>query len=156
LQGSRPLLTEVQALVAPAAGTARRTAIGLDRNRLNLLSAVLERRGGLPLADQDIYVSVVGGARVKGTGSDLALCAAIVSSLRDTPVPNDLVIFGEVGLGGELRPVQATEQRLAEAKRLGFKRALLPAGGDSRAPKGMSLLEAKNLAEAVAELVAQG
>ncbi|MEC7749946.1 MAG: magnesium chelatase domain-containing protein, partial [Myxococcota bacterium] len=104
----------------------------------------------------DIYVSVVGGARVKGTGSDLALCAAIVSSLRDTPVPNDLVIFGEVGLGGELRPVQATEQRLAEAKRLGFKRALLPAGGDSRAPKGMSLLEAKNLAEAVAELVAQG
>lgn len=156
LQGSRPLLTEVQALVAPAAGTARRTAIGLDRNRLNLLSAVLERRGGLPLADQDIYVSVVGGARVKGTGSDLALCAAIVSSLRDVPVPNDLVIFGEVGLGGELRPVQATEQRLAEAKRLGFKRALLPAGGESRAPKGMSLLEAKNLAEAVAELVTQG
>jgi DNA repair protein RadA/Sms len=128
-QGQRPLLVEVQALVAPAAyGSARRVATGLDPSRLAILLAVLDRKAHVQVLDQDVFVSVVGGARVDEPAVDLALCAAITSSLRDRPVPQDLVVFGEVGLTGEVRAVPRAAQRLAEAKKLGFTRAVLPEG----------------------------
>ena len=127
LEGSRPLLVEVQALTNPTATPApRRTANGLDFSRLLLVAAVLSRRLGLPLAAQDIIASVVGGLRVHEPAADLALALAIVSSHRDRPVPADLVALGEIGLSGELRSVAQLDRRLAEAERLGFRRCLLP------------------------------
>ena len=128
-QGQRPLLVEVQALVAPAAyGSARRVATGLDPSRLAILLAVLDRKAHVQVLDQDVFVSVVGGARVDEPAVDLALCVAITSSLRDRPVPHDLVVFGEVGLTGEVRAVPRAAQRLQEAKKLGFTRAVMPEG----------------------------
>ena len=152
LEGSRPLLVEVQALANPTATPApRRTANGLDYNRLILVAAVLSRRLGLPLAGQDIIASVVGGLRVHEPGADLALALAIVSSHRDKPVPADLVALGEVGLSGELRSVSQLERRLAEAERLGFKRCLLPEASLRRGVSrtGLELLPAPGLREAV-------
>jgi DNA repair protein RadA/Sms len=152
LEGSRPLLVEVQALTSPTAmPTPRRTANGLDFNRLLLVSAVLTRRLGLSLAGQDVIASIVGGLRVREPAVDLALALAIVSSHRDRPVPADLVAIGEVGLSGELRSVSHLERRLAEAERLGFKRCLLPEAGLGRARPGSSLelLAAGSLRDAV-------
>ena len=127
VEGSRPLLVEVQALTSPAVTPApRRTANGLDFNRLLLVSAVLSRRMGESLAQQDVIASVVGGVRVGEPAADLALALAILSSQRDKPVAGDMVAFGEIGLSGELRSVGHLERRLAEAERLGFKRCLLP------------------------------
>lgn len=126
-QGQRPLLVEVQALVAPAAyGAARRVATGVDGNRLAILLAVLDRKAHVQVLDRDVFVSVVGGARVDEPAVDLALAAAITSSLRERAVPYDTVVFGEVGLTGEVRSVPRAAQRLAEAQKLGFKRAVLP------------------------------
>jgi len=126
-QGQRPLLLEVQALVAPAAyGSARRVATGLDGSRLAILLAVLDRKAHVQVLDQDVFVSVVGGARVDEPAVDLALALAITSSLRDRPVSHDLVVFGEVGLTGEVRGVPRAGLRLAEARKLGFTRAILP------------------------------
>ncbi|HKP58923.1 MAG TPA: DNA repair protein RadA [Polyangiales bacterium] len=126
-QGSRPLLVEVQALVAPALyGAPRRVATGLDATRLAVLLAVLQRRAGLAVLDLDVFASAAGGARVDEPAVDLALCAAVASSQRDRPVPADTVVFGEVGLTGELRGVGRPGSRLAEAQKLGFKRAVLP------------------------------
>ena len=152
LEGSRPLLVEVQALTSPTAmPTPRRTANGLDFNRLLLVTAVLTRRAGLALAGQDVIASVVGGLRVHEPATDLALALAIVSSHRDKPVPPDLVAVGEIGLSGELRSVSQVERRLAEAERLGFRRCLLPEASVARAkPKtGLELLPAATLREAV-------
>lgn len=127
-QGSRPLLVEVQALVAPALyGAPRRVTTGLDANRLAVLLAVLQRRAGVQVLDQDVFASVAGGVRVDEPAVDLALCAAIVSSLRDRAVGSELAIFGEVGLTGELRAVARPAVRVQEAKQLGFTRVLLPA-----------------------------
>lgn len=127
LEGSRALLVEVQALVAPAGyGTARRTAIGLDANRLALLVAVLGRRAGVGLASHDVYANLAGGMAVADPGLDLPLAIALASTLRDRPVRPGTVAFGEVGLLGELRAVGGTERRLREAVRLGFVRALVP------------------------------
>jgi DNA repair protein RadA/Sms len=153
LEGSRPLLVEVQALTSPTVTPApRRTANGLDVNRLVLVSAVLSRRLGIPLAAQDVIASVVGGLRVREPAADLALALAIASSHRDKPVPGDLVAVGEVGLSGELRSVSQLERRLAEAERLGFKRCVLPQGsmrnGDKPKSK-MALLPATTLREAI-------
>ncbi len=127
LEGSRALLVEVQALVAPTGyGTARRTAIGLDPNRLALLVAVLGRRAGVGLGTHDVYANLAGGIAVADPGLDLPLAIALASTLRDRPVRPGTVAFGEVGLLGELRAVGGTERRLREAARLGFARALVP------------------------------
>jgi DNA repair protein RadA/Sms len=152
LEGSRPLLVEVQALTSPTAmPTPRRTANGLDFNRLLLVTAVLTRRVGLSLAGQDVIASVVGGLRVQEPAADLGLALAIVSSHRDAAPAGDLVALGEIGLSGELRSVSHLERRLAEAERLGFKRCLLPEASLARArPRtGMKLLPAAGLREAL-------
>ncbi|MBI2913883.1 MAG: DNA repair protein RadA [Chloroflexi bacterium] len=152
LEGSRPLMVEVQALTNPTATPApRRTANGLDVGRLLLVTAVLGRRLGLPLAAQDVIASVVGGLRVHEPAADLALALAIVSSHRDKPLPPDLVAVGEVGLSGELRSVAQIDRRLAEAERLGFRRCLLPAAALRRQQlrTGIELLPAATVREAI-------
>lgn len=127
-EGTRPLLVEVQALVAPAAyGGARRVVSGLDANRLAILLAVIDRRAGIHVLDQDVFASIAGGARVEERALDLGLALAVVSSFRNVPVPPDFVVLGEVGLAGEVRAVPRAQARLAEAKKLGFKRAIVPA-----------------------------
>jgi DNA repair protein RadA/Sms len=127
LEGSRALLVEVQALAAPTAyGMPRRTAIGLDPNRLALLVAVLGRRAGIGLGTHDVYANLAGGIAVADPGLDLALAIALASTLRDRPVRPGTLAFGEVGLLGELRSVGGTERRLREAARLGFTRAVVP------------------------------
>jgi DNA repair protein RadA/Sms len=131
LEGRRPLVTEVQALVVPTSlAMPRRTAQGLDPARLAILVAVLERRARVSLAGHDIFAATAGGVRLGEPSADLAVCLALASAARDWPVPADLAAFGEVGLGGELRPVPQLPRRLAEAARLGFRRALVPAERD--------------------------
>ncbi|SEI50999.1 DNA repair protein RadA/Sms [Allopseudospirillum japonicum] len=126
-EGTRPLLVEVQALVDESSlGNPRRVAVGLDANRLAMLLAVLHRHGGLFTGDQDVFLNVAGGIRVLETSADLAVICAVVSSLRQIPLAADLLIFGEVGLSGEIRPVPSGQERLKEAAKHGFKRALVP------------------------------
>ena len=132
-QGSRPMLVEVQALVDRSMiGNPRRVALGLEANRLNMLLAVLHRHGGIALGDQDVFVNVVGGMRVQEPAADLPLLLAALSSFRGRPLPTDLIVFGEVGLAGEIRPVQNGEERLMEAAKQGFKRALVPEANKPR------------------------
>src|SRR5207248_11733916 len=127
MEGTRPILQEIQALVSKSSlAMPRRTATGFDLNRLHLISAVVSRRAGVPLYDQDLYVNVVGGLRVEEPAADLAAALAILSSLRDHPLAADSVVIGEIGLSGELRPVSQLETRLREAAKLGFSRALVP------------------------------
>jgi DNA repair protein RadA/Sms len=127
MEGTRPILQELQALVSRSSlAMPRRTATGFDTNRLHLLTAVLSRRARIPLHDQDVFLNVVGGLRVEEPAADLAAALAIVSSVRDRPLPADLIALGEVGLSGELRGVGQLEQRLREAAKLGFTRALVP------------------------------
>ena len=136
-EGTRPLLVEVQALVDDShLSNPRRVCVGLDNNRLAMLLAVLHRHGGVVTHDQDVFVNVVGGVRVLDTASDLAVVAATVSSLRGKPLGNDLVIFGEVGLGGEVRPVQRGQDRIREAEKLGFKRAVIPSANQPKKEEG--------------------
>jgi len=132
IEGQRPLLVEVQALVAPSPlGMPRRSAQGLDGGRLAMLLAVLENRAGLALGGADVYVSVVGGVKLNEPGSDLAVCLALGSALTGRPLPAGLIACGEVGLGGELRQVAQLTRRLAEAARLGFNEAIVPSSGPS-------------------------
>lgn len=132
-QGSRPLLVEVQALVDRSlAATPRRVTLGLESNRLNMLLAVLHRHGGIALGDQDVYANVVGGMRIQETAADLPLLLAALSSFRSRPWPGDCIAFGEVGLAGEVRPVAGGEERLAEAAKHGFRRALVPEANKPR------------------------
>ncbi len=139
-QGSRPLLVEVQALVDRSmAGTPRRVTLGLEGNRLNMLLAVLHRHGGIALGDQDVFANVVGGMRIQETAADLPLLLAVLSSFRSRPWPGDWVVFGEVGLAGEVRPVAGGEERLIEAAKHGFKRAIVPAGNKPRRSLSSSL-----------------
>lgn len=129
IEGTRPLLVEVQALVCKAGfGMSRRKAQGIDYNRLNLLVAVLEKRAGIRLEDKDIFVNIVGGINVNDPASDLAISTAVTSSFYDKDIPQDLIILGEVGLGGEIRSVTNLSLRLKEAEKLGFKRAIVPKG----------------------------
>jgi len=128
MEGTRPMLVEIQALASKAGfGTPQRVATGLDHRRLALLLAVLERRGGLPFGSLDVFVNVTGGVRLVEPSTDLAVLAALVSTVHDRPVPADALFLGEVGLGGEIRPVAGVERRLAEAARQGFRRAFLSA-----------------------------
>jgi DNA repair protein RadA/Sms len=129
LEGTRPLLLEIQALVGPSPlGMPRRTAIGVDHNRISLLVAVLGKRMGIEMGDQDIFVNVAGGMRVDEPAADLGIVSAMISSFLDRPVDKNLVVFGEVGLAGEIRGVSQPEVRIKEAKKLGFSRCLLPKG----------------------------
>jgi DNA repair protein RadA/Sms len=128
MEGTRPMLVEIQALASKAGfGTPQRVATGLDHRRLALLLAVLERRGGLPFGSLDVFVNVTGGVRLIEPSTDLAVLAALVSTVHDRPVPADALFLGEVGLGGEIRPVAGVERRLAEAARQGFRRVFLSA-----------------------------
>jgi DNA repair protein RadA/Sms len=132
LEGRRPLVTELQALVVDTnAPMPRRIAQGIDPARLAILVAVLERRGRVPLSGKEVFAATAGGVRVSEPAVDLATCLALASAARNWEVPSDLVVFGEVGLGGEVRPVPQLPRRLAEAARLGFRRALVPAGQDA-------------------------
>ncbi|EWH12287.1 DNA repair protein RadA [Catenovulum agarivorans DS-2] len=126
-EGTRPLMVEIQALADHSMlGNPRRVTVGLEQNRLALLLAVLHRHGGLALGDQDVFVNIVGGVKVSETAADLALLVALVSSFKNQVLPQDLVVFGEVGLSGEIRPVQNGIERLKEAAKHGFKRAIVP------------------------------
>ena len=132
-EGTRPLLVEIQALVDDSSlGNPRRVTVGFEQNRLAMLLAVLHRHGGIHVGDQDVFANVVGGVRVMETSADLALLLAVVSSLRNRALPRDWVVFGEVGLSGEIRPVASGQERLAEAAKHGFKVAVVP---KSNAPK---------------------
>ncbi len=134
MEGSRPVLVEVQALAArPGFGTPQRVATGLDHRRLAVLLAVLERRAGLPVGQHDVFVNVTGGVRLVDPATDLAVLAALMSSVEDRTIPADVLFLGEVGLGGEVRPVAAVERRLAEAERQGFRRVFLSARSSIRA-----------------------
>ncbi|WP_461517319.1 DNA repair protein RadA [Porticoccus sp.] len=150
-EGTRPLLVELQALVDDShLGNPRRVTVGLDHNRLAMLLAVLHRHGGVMVGDQDVFVNVVGGVKVLETSADLALILAVISSFRDHPLPQDLVVFGEVGLSGEIRPVQNGQERLREAAKHGFKRAIVPAGNAPRQPiVGMEVVPVRKLTDAL-------
>jgi DNA repair protein RadA/Sms len=167
MEGSRPLLIEIQALVAPTSlGTARRAVVGWDGNRLSMILAVLEAHCGVRLGQHDVYLNVAGGLRIAEPAADLAVAAALVSSLVGVALPGDDVFFGEVGLSGAIRPVARAEARLKEAERLGFRAATLPsgnrgeagggkAGGEARAaPLGIDLHELDTLAGLVARIAA--
>jgi DNA repair protein RadA/Sms len=153
-EGTRPLLVEVQALVAPALyGSARRVASGLDANRIGILLAVLQRKAEVHVLDRDVFASVAGGVRVEERALDLAVAVAIVSSLRDRPVAANLAVFGEIGLAGEVRAVPRAGVRIAEARKMGFRRIVLPKANLERLSaeesQGVELTGARSLAEAL-------
>jgi len=153
-EGTRPLLVEIQALVDEAhAPNPKRLAVGLEQNRLALLLAVLHRHAGVACFDQDVFVNAVGGVRINEPAADLAILMAIQSSLRNRPLPEKLVIFGEVGLAGEVRPVQRGQERLKEAAKLGFTRAIVPKANAPKAPiEGMAVTGIERLDQAIAAL----
>ena len=150
-EGTRPLLVELQALVDYSQlSNPRRLAVGTEHNRLALLLAVLHRHGGVQMSDQDVFINVVGGVKVEETSADLPLILAMVSSFRDKPVAQDLISFGEVGLSGEIRPVPSGQERLQEAVKHGFRRAIIPKGNmPKQAIPGMEVLGVSTLAEAL-------
>jgi DNA repair protein RadA/Sms len=151
------VLVEIQALVGPSSlATPRRAVVGWDANRLAMVLAVLEARCGVSVGANDVYLNVAGGLRIGEPAADLAVAAAVVSSLADEPVPPDMAVFGEIGLGGEVRPVGQREARLREAAKLGFRSALVPrarpgpSGASPRAPEGIIVDEIEHLADLVA------
>ncbi len=154
-QGSRPLLVEVQALVDQSLiGNPRRVALGLEANRLNMLLAVLHRHGGISLGDQDVFANVVGGMRIQETAADLPLLLAALSSYRSRPLAGDCIAFGEIGLAGEVRPVANGEERLQEAAKHGFKRAIVPEANRPRRGTKLDLevIAVSRLDQALAQL----
>jgi DNA repair protein RadA/Sms len=152
-EGSRPLLVEVQALVDRShLQNPRRVTVGLEPNRLAILLAVLNQHGGVATYDQDVFVNVVGGVRVNETAADLAVILAVLSSLRNRPLPQDMVILGEVGLGGEIRPVPRGLERLSEAAKHGFKRALVPKANAPKPIEGIEVIPVQHLSQALASV----
>jgi len=152
MEGSRPILAEVQALAAPSGfSSGRRNANGFDHNRMVLLLAVLEKRAGLAFGVCDAYINVIGGMTLEEPAADLACCLALASSFRDRPIPDEMTALGEVGLTGEIRSVQGLDQRLAEIARLGFKSCVIPAHirGEIKIPKGLELLRVSTLRQAI-------
>jgi DNA repair protein RadA/Sms len=156
IEGSRPILVEVQALVSASSfGNARRTASGLDQNRLSLLLAVLEKRAGLSLLSDDVFVNVAGGLAVDEPAADLAIVSAVASSLRNRPLPHDVVLFGEVGLAGEVRATSHAAMRLREAAQLGFTRCVVPESslGGLDVPRGLDAVGVSSVAQALETLL---
>jgi DNA repair protein RadA/Sms len=156
VEGSRPLLVEVQALVSGSSyGNARRMASGVDQNRLSLLIAVLEKRAGVNLAADDVYVNVAGGIAVDEPASDLAITGAIASSLRNRPIRAGTAVFGEVGLAGEIRGVSQASLRVREAAQMGFTRCIVPDGNCSKddAPAGLELVPVRTVGDALEQLM---
>jgi DNA repair protein RadA/Sms len=153
-EGTRPLLVEVQALVDDAhSPSPRRLSVGLDASRLAMLLAVLHRHTGLVLYDQDVFVNAVGGVRIGEPAADLAACLAIVSSIKNRPLPNKLAVFGEVGLSGELRPAPRGQERLREAAKLGFTHAIIPRANAPRQPiPGMQVIALDRIEQAIERL----
>ena len=155
MEGTRPILVEIQGLTNPTTfGNPRRTPNGIEFNRLLLITAVLSRRAGISLTDQDVFVNVVGGLRISEPAADLAVAAAIASSVRDIPVKADTILIGEVGLSGELRMASRMSDRLGEAAKLGFKTAIMPRrlrSGGITWPKNLSVVEARSLHQALEE-----
>ncbi len=156
MEGVRPVLAEVQALLAPTSfNVPRRTSNGFDYNRAMLLLAVLEKRGGLLVNSCDAYINVIGGLNLDEPAADLAMVMALASSFRDKPIPSDLVAIGEVGLTGELRAVNGLGQRLSEVRRIGFTKCLIPArnSGKLTEPEGLQLIRVRNIREALAAIL---
>jgi DNA repair protein RadA/Sms len=156
MEGTRPLLVEIQALTSPTAfGNPRRTPNGVDFNRMLLVSAVLTKRFGLKLHEQDIFLNVIGGMKIDEPASDLSMAMAIASSYYDKPIAPDMAFVGEIGLSGELRAVSQLPARLYEASKMGFKRVMIPRSKRKIAevPDGMKLIEVRNVGEALAVAV---
>jgi len=153
-EGTRPLLVEIQALVDEAHGSSpRRLSVGLEQNRLAMLLAVLHRHAGIPCFDQDIFINAVGGVKITEPGADLAVMLAIVSSLKNKVFPEKTVVFGEVGLAGEVRPIQRGQERIKEAAKLGFTRAVIPRANLSKQTvKGIEIIAVERVEEAVSAL----
>jgi len=157
IEGTRPLLVEIQALVAPTSlGTPRRAVVGWDQSRLSMVLAVLEAHCGVKLGGHDVYLNVAGGLRIMEPAADLAASAALVSSLAHAPLPADAVYFGEVSLSGAIRPVAQTAARLKEAKKLGFTRAIVPEAARGEVSDGLSLTPVAMLANLVADIAERG
>jgi len=157
IEGTRPVLTEIQALVLPSTlGTPRRTVVGLDSGRLSTILAVLEARVGIPFTGLDVFLNVAGGLKVNEPAADLAVAAALLSAREDIAIPPDMVIFGEISLSGALRPVSQTENRLKEAAKLGFTQATVPARSKATSDQGMRLREVADLAAFTGEMFGAG
>jgi DNA repair protein RadA/Sms len=151
LEGTRPVLLELQSLVATSNfGAPRRTCMGVDHNRVSLIAAVMEKKVGMRFVDMDIFVNIIGGISMDEPAVDLPLAISLASSFLDKPVPEDMVIFGEIGLAGEVRGIGQPEMRLKEAQKMGFKKALLPANNVERLKKGkMELVGVSSVKEAL-------
>lgn len=157
IEGTRPVLTEIQALVAPSTlGTPRRTVVGLDSGRLSTILAVLEARCGIPFTGLDVFLNVAGGMRVNEPAADLAVAGALLSAREDVAIPPDMVLFGEISLSGALRPVSQTENRLKEAAKLGFQQATLPARSKTGGGSEMRIREIADLTAFVGEMFGAG
>jgi len=153
MEGSRPVLTEIQALVAPSTlGTPRRTVVGVDSGRLSTILAVLEARCGIPFAGQDVFLNVAGGMRIGEPAADLAIAGALLSAREDVAIPPDMVLFGEISLSGALRPASQTENRLKEASKLGFSQATLPSRSKPGPAEGMRIRQMPDLTAFVGEM----
>ena len=156
MEGTRPILAEIQALVTSTAfGTPRRMSSGIDYNRATLLLAVIEKRAGFKIGNYDAYINVIGGLHIDETSADLPTLLAVASASRDKPLPCDLAAFGEIGLTGEIRAVSGAQMRLNEISRLGFKRCIMPRQNekDVVVPGGLDVMFAKNIREAIAALL---
>lgn len=157
IEGTRPVLCELQALVAPSPHSQpRRAVVGWDGSRLSMILAVLEARCGIPFAGLDVYLNVAGGMKISEPAADLAVAAALLSAREDSALPAETVVFGEISLSGALRPVSQTENRLKEAQKLGFTSAIVPSGGKAADASGMSLVQTPDLTSFVGEVFGAG
>jgi DNA repair protein RadA/Sms len=151
MEGTRPLLIEVQALVSPSVlGNPRRAVVGWDQNRLAMVLAVLEARAGVAIGAHDVYLNVAGGLKVKEPAADLAVAAALISSMTGAMLPQEAVFFGEIALSGSIRPVSQSEARLKEAAKLGLTRAIVAGNGEAPSAKGLEIKLLENVSDLIA------